>query len=243
VTLAARLVTTCLLLLAAAGCDVTVEPAPDSQGRSSAPTCRTTLENCFTYDQMDQFLERATSLVAEFFDTAYDRVPRPQVAYVADGATGRSPCTDPQGTPAAFTDQSYEYCPANRTIYIGQNALWAMYDQIGDAAPVVGLAHEWGHHVQTMTGVPAPRTQAESVNFENQADCVAGGWTKHVSDKGVLEYPDDLRDIGGLLEVIGSREGPARDHGSTRERTQSFLIGFRNGLPGCNRFSPAAPII
>lgn len=236
-----------LAILAAAGCSVVYEePAPDSpagQGRGQPANCGTTLENCYSFEQMDQFVQKATvQYVAPFFEASYPSMPVPEVAFVPSGTRGRSPCTDPRGGQAVATDQSYEYCPANHTIYVGQDAVWAMYDQLGDAAPVVALAHEWGHHVQTMTRVPPPRSPAESVGFENQADCVAGAWTKHADEQKLLEYPDDLRDIGALLEVIGSREGPDRDHGSTEERTQAFTLGFRQGLPGCNRFSPGTPI-
>lgn len=242
----ARLAVAVLVVLAAAGCSVVYEePAPDAPGGRGQPAnCGATLENCYSFEEMGQFVQKATGqYVAPFFEASYPRMPAPKVAFVPSGTLGRSPCTDPRGGQAAATDRSYEYCPANHTIYVGQDTVWAMYDQLGDAAPVVALAHEWGHHVQTMTGVPPPRSPAESVDFENQADCVAGAWTKHADERKVLEYPDDLRDIGALLEVIGSRESPDRDHGSAEERTQAFTFGFRQGLPGCNRFSPGTPII
>lgn len=152
-------------------------------------------------------------------------------------------CIDPTGQLEEYTDQSYAYCPADETVYLGQRALWHFYDGAGDAGPIVGIAHEWGHHVQSATGVPAPRTPDEWIVFENQADCIAGAWTGYADDQDRLTYPDDLDDIGALMRLIGSVEGPERDHGTTPERTKSFIQGFRGGLSACNEFHPATPII
>ena len=63
-------------------------------------------------------------------------------------------------------------------MYVGQDMLWTFYEQTGDAGPAVGLAHEFGHHIQQSMGVPAPRTAEQSTRHENQADCVAGAWTR-----------------------------------------------------------------
>jgi predicted metalloprotease len=75
------------------------------------------------------------------------------------------------------------------------------------------------------------------VSFENQADCMAGAWSRYAREKAWLEYPDDVRDIETLVRAIGSREGPGRDHGTSAERNAAFQSGFNEGLAGCNKFS------
>ena len=92
----------------------------------------------------------------------------------------------------------------------------------GDAGPAVGLAHEFGHHIQQLRGVPAPRTAEQSTQHENQADCIAGAWTKYTDEHKWLEYPDDIEDIDTLFPLIGSAEGNDRDHGTAAQRSQSF---------------------
>jgi predicted metalloprotease len=104
---------------------------------------------------------------------------------------------------------------------------------LGDAAPVVGLAHEYGHHLQSYLRLPYPRTARDSVRYENQADCIAGAWAKYASEKGWLEEADDLKDIEGLMRAIGSRESSYRDHGTTSERATAFNEGYKAGLKAC----------
>jgi hypothetical protein len=65
----------------------------------------------------------------------------------------------------------------------------------------------------------------------------------YASNQGWLEYPDDIGDVDGLLQVIADAEGPTRTHGDLSERTQSLLAGFQGGLPACNAFYPDTPVI
>ena len=105
----------------------------------------------------------------------------------------------------------------------------------------MALAHEWAHHVQIMKGVVPGRTNAGSVQFENQADCLAGAFIKYPGEQGWLER-DDLDDIDGLLRAIGSREGSGRDHGTASERRAAFERGFSSGPVACNSFTPSRPV-
>jgi predicted metalloprotease len=211
-------------------------PTPQTQPSGSATGCPNgSLEGCFSYSQMGSFLESVRPLVARYFQTAFPNVPGPRnVVYIPRGRVAAS-CG------GYSNSYAYEYCGANRTIYIGQDLLWSFYSRQGDAAPVIGLAHEWGHHVQVMLGVPMGRTAAQSVLFENQADCLSGAFTRYAGEQGWLES-DDLDDIGGLLRVVGSREGPGRDHGTAAERAQSFDLGYKGGARACNAFFPSSPV-
>jgi predicted metalloprotease len=165
------------------------------------------------------------------------------VVYVPSGATGPEDCTDSSGRPVAYSSRSFEYCGAGQIVYVGQDILWTFYTRTGDAGPAVGLAHEFGHHIQQQVGVLAPRNAEESTRHENQADCVSGAWTRYTDQQGWLEYPDDIRDIEALFPLIGSAEGPERDHGTQQERARSFQRGFDGNVTACSAFYPSAPLV
>jgi hypothetical protein len=213
----------------------TASPTPDAGDAASQRCGGGSLEGCFTYYEMDEYLDAVMPMVAQFFEETYERVPAPRdIVYIPSGRVARTAC----GTSNSY---AYEYCPANRSIYIGQNLLWQFYAGAGDAAPAVGLAHEWGHHLQTMMGVQ-PVSRSEAIEFENQADCVSGAWAKYASEQGWLEADDDLRDVTRLLDAIGSAEGPGRDHGTAQEREAAFETAYAKGIKACNAFFPDSPL-
>jgi hypothetical protein len=195
------------------------------------------LEGCFDEAGMARFLGAAVTFVQGFSDDRLgQRVPHPAgYTLIASRQRAQSPCGEVDG-------MSYSYCPADDRIYIGQEQLWEFYSDIGDAAAVVGLAHEYGHHVQHVAGVPEDRSPAAMVKHENQADCIAGAFVGWAQDKGYLE-DGDTQDIEGLVEAIASSEDdPGRDHGTLQERAASLSTGVREGLTGCTAFYPGTPV-
>jgi predicted metalloprotease len=185
---------------------------------------------------MDDYLDAITPMVESFFEVAYPNVPQPRnLVYVPRGQGARTPC-------GVSDSQAYEYCPGNQSIYVGQDLLWAFYRQAGDAAPAIGLAHEWAHHLQFALNLPAFGSSSQSVKIENQADCVAGAWAKYADEQGWLEEKDDLADAEGLLQMIGSAEGPGRDHGTSSERLAAFNKAFKGGITACNSYFPNSPL-
>ncbi len=197
--------------------------------------CGGSLEGCFSYSEMNEYLSDIVPMVEQYFATAYPDISEPHVVYIPTGRIARTYC----GT---SNSDAYEYCTGSSTIYIGQDLLWAFYQQAGDAAPAVALAHEWGHHLQYSLGVQSGQTQAGAIAFENQADCVSGAWAQYADDQGWLETDDDLADIETLMEFIGSRESRARDHGTTAERVEAFNASYEGGIAACNAYFPDSPI-
>ncbi|HEX6871314.1 MAG TPA: neutral zinc metallopeptidase [Micromonosporaceae bacterium] len=238
-----------MLTVLLAGCE-----SADNSGNGPATTGTTpsanasprpsgsTLEGKFSYDTIDDYVNAVIPLMTQWTGATWPQMSQPRVRYVPNGASGPEDCVDQNGQAATYTAQSYEYCGADNTIYLGQNSLWGFYTRTGDAGPAVALAHEYGHHVQQQAGVPSPSTPKESINHENQADCIAGAWTRYADEQGWLEYPDDLKDIEQLFPLIGSGEGPERDHGTTAERVKSFQLGQSNGIAACNSFYPQTPL-
>lgn len=202
------------------------------------------LEGRYDYDTMDQYVDAILPMITQWTNQTWgNRLPKPGVTYVPNGATGPEDCQDSRGRAATYSGDSYEYCGAGETIYVGQDMLFEFYDRTGDAGPAVGLAHEYGHHIQQRMGVPSPRTPEQSIRHENQADCIAGAWVQYTDQQGWLEYPDDLEDIDALFPLIGSAEGPDRDHGTAEQRRQSFQRGLDDGVKACSSFYPAAPLV
>jgi predicted metalloprotease len=193
------------------------------------------LEGAFTYYEMSDYLDAIAPMVAQFYEEEYPDIPDPKLVYIPSGRATRGAC--------GYSDSTaYEYCSGSGTIYVGQDLLWAFYDDAGDAAPAIALAHEWGHHIQNYRGVPFANTAAKSVEFENQADCLSGAWARYADEQGWLETEDDLDDVGRLMQFIGSSETSRRDHGTTAERSAAFESAYEDGATACNAFFPDEPV-
>jgi predicted metalloprotease len=206
---------------------------PASTGADPDPSSSRSLEGQFQYETMDQYVDAVVPMVEKWIQTTWPGMAVPRVYYVPGGVSGREGCLDSDGRNALYTSKSYEYCPNDNAVYVGQDTLWEFYTKTGDAGPAVGIAHEFGHHIQNVMNVPPPRTTDQSIRYENQADCLAGAWTKFTDEQHWLEYPDDIEDIEALFPLIGSAEGEDRDHGTTRERQTSFAQGFQDGPTAC----------
>lgn len=201
------------------------------------------LEHCYTEAQMQDYLiEVAIPAVERFIRDTYSNMPLPKFAYIPDGQTGRA-CG------GQVDDMAYEYCPSDDTVYIGQKMEWTLYDQFGAVAPVLVLAHEFGHHIQATVGVPEPADSAELVQHENQADCIAGAWARWADQQRMIQYPGDLEYMDVLMTAIvewhggGAANGPNQTHGSASDRVRAFELGDSSGLPACNDYYPATPIV
>ena len=154
------------------------------------------------------------------------------------------------------------YCPADRKMYLDLGFFSELHRRLGapgDFAQAYVLAHELGHHIQTITGVdnqvrqrqatsPGERN-ALSVRMELQADCFAGVWGYHANrgDGRVQLEEGDIEEgltaaaaIGDdrLQRMQGGRVAPDRfTHGSSAQRVEWLRRGLQSGDPNaCNTF-------
>lgn len=126
------------------------------------------------------------------------------------------------------------YCPADLTIFLSPAFLAEQHTKHGDYAPIVVLAHEWGHHVQTLLQAPAPGTAP----FELQADCLAGAFTQEAERQGLLEQ-GDLAEAILMSESAGDPIGFPQDspgaHGTDKDRIKALVGGYLDGLTRCDQ--------
>ena len=155
------------------------------------------------------------------------------------------------------------YCPADQKLYLDTGffaELARRFGAPGDFAAAYVIAHEVGHHVQTVTGISnqvrtaqqRARGDAEShelqVRMELQADCYSGIWA-HDADRtsGILE-DGDIEEGLRAAEAIGDdtlqRNAGRRvtpesfTHGTSAQRQEWFVRGYRTGdVASCDTFS------
>jgi len=153
------------------------------------------------------------------------------------------------------------YCPVDRKVYLDLSFfrdLDQRFGAPGDFAQAYVIAHEVGHHVQTMTGVServsAMRQRvgegegnALSVRQELQADCFAGVWGFYAAKRDLLE-PGDTEEGLRAAAAIGDDRLQQRGqgyvvpesftHGSSAQRVEWFQRGLESGRPeACDTFT------
>jgi predicted metalloprotease len=141
------------------------------------------------------------------------------------------------------------YCPQDEGIYIDTSFYDEMANQLGakgDFARYYVIAHEYGHHIQKLTGVADAIRSAQSQNpreanalqvrMELQADCYAGVWAG--KNRNLIE-PGDMEEGLTAASAIGDdtlqrRAGGYVDqesftHGSSAQRVQALRTGMQSG--------------
>jgi uncharacterized protein len=157
------------------------------------------------------------------------------------------------------------YCPGDQQVYIDLSFfhdLKVRHGAPGDFAQAYVLAHEVGHHVQTLMGISKQvqsagrgkskaQVNALSVRQELQADCFAGLWGHAANSQRQLLDPGDLEEALQAATAIGDdrlqREAGGQvvpdsfTHGSSKQRVKWFRRGFESGdLAACDTFAAEA---
>lgn len=165
---------------------------------------------------------------------------------------GQSGCGAAQSAMGPF------YCPSDQRIYIDPAFFTEMEQRLGaggDFAQAYVIAHEVGHHVQTITGISdrvrraqARASKAEAnalqVKMELQADCYAGVWA--AAEREALE-PGDVEEGLRAASAIGddtlqkASQGyvvpESFTHGTSAQRMEWLQRGLKSGDPAqCDTF-------
>lgn len=154
------------------------------------------------------------------------------------------------------------YCPADRKVYLDLGFFRDLDRQLGapgDFAQAYVIAHEVGHHVQTLLGVSQQvrasgqgksraAVNALSVRQELQADCFAGVWGYAAQQFRQMLEPGDLEEALQAASAIGDDRLQRRGggdivpdsftHGTSAQRVEWFRRGFASGdINECDTFA------
>jgi predicted metalloprotease len=157
------------------------------------------------------------------------------------------------------------YCPPDQTVYIDLSFYNDLQNRFGaEGGPLAEMyvvAHEWGHHIQNITGImnQAQRGDtgpaSDAVRLELQADCFAGAWAANASevpDESGVPFLQPITDAQ-IADALSAASAVGDDriqeatqgqvtphsftHGTSEQRQRWFLVGFKQGAGACDTFS------
>jgi len=153
------------------------------------------------------------------------------------------------------------YCPSDQKVYIDLSFyrdLKLRHKAPGDFAQAYVIAHEVGHHVQTLLGISTKVHQAKrkvskaegnklSVMQELQADCFAGVWANRTERAKRFIEQGDIEEALNAASAIGDDRLQKQSrgyvtpesftHGSSKQRMRWFRLGLEQGsIAQCNTF-------
>jgi len=222
----------------------TQQNLPQQQGPADFRSDESAMEIC---DDNQYAMEGCNALASlnetwqPIFSSAGVPFSQPELVYYSGGTAS--------GCGSASSAMGPFYCPADHGIYIDTT----FYDQMardlgasGDFARYYVMAHEYGHHVQNLTGLadqvrsaqqqnPADANQLQ-VRMELMADCYAGVWASR--NRNLIE-PGDLEEGMTAASAIGDdtlmRNAGRRvdvesfTHGSSAQRMEWLRRGLQTG--------------
>jgi predicted metalloprotease len=209
----------------------------------------------------DELADFVSVVLADTEDTWHALLPAAGVAYqeptlVLFSGYTQTACGLGQSATGPF------YCPLDHKLYIDlgfYDELRTRFGAPGDFAQAYVIAHEVGHHVQTLLGISqevdaarrrSSQVQANelSVRLELQADCLSGIWAHHAQrERQILEEGDIEEGLAAAAAIGDDRiqrqtQGnvvpDSFTHGSSQQRVRWFRRGFETGdLGTCDTFS------
>jgi uncharacterized protein len=143
------------------------------------------------------------------------------------------------------------YCPGDKKVYMDLRFFEELKTRFGaeggDFAIAYVIAHEMGHHLQTILGtsgkvrqLQANKSEAEanklSVCLELQADFYAGVWAhynKNLLEEGDIEEALSAANAVGDDAIQSKMQGHVNQesftHGSSEQRMKWFMRGYKTG--------------
>jgi predicted metalloprotease len=227
-------------------------------GAGSQPQAEAPIESSKPADEAGSFVTHVLGDTEDTWNAIFSQAGRqysePSLRLFSDGInTGCGSATSAAGP---------FYCPADHMLYIDLaffRQLETEFAAQGDFAKAYVIAHEVGHHVQTLLGTSdkvraaqqAAGSEAEinalQVRMELQADCYAGIWAHDSDSARQIVEQGDIDEALAAASAVGDDTIQKRvqghvnqesfTHGSGAERQQWFRKGYSTGsVDACNTF-------
>ena len=213
-------------------------------------------------DPQRQFVARVLGSTedtwSDLFRRAGETYNPPRLVLFTDAV--RSACGIAQSAVGPF------YCPGDHQVYLDLgffSELKSRFQAPGDFAQAYVIAHEVGHHIQSLLGISEQvrarqrgasqgEANALSVRLELQADCFAGMWANHADQQHrILEDGDideGIRAAGAIgddrlqKQARGYVVPDSFTHGSSAQRIRWFRTGYQQGtFSSCDTFNTTQP--
>lgn len=242
---------------------LTGEDQPQQPGESE----HTDLDHCTTGQAANEDIDCRMVFVYESLDAYWvEAYPEPEqytppTMELFSGAISTA-CGQASSAVGPF------YCPPDQGIYLDTDFFATLSSQLGaqggPLAEMYVVAHEWGHHIQNLTGImdQADRSQSgpgsDAIRLELQADCLAGAWAHSAtttldSDGEPFLQPFTDAELATALDAAaavgddhiqermgGSAHPESWTHGSSAQRQDWFTSGYESGANACDTFAVPA---
>ncbi|MBX9862978.1 MAG: zinc metallopeptidase [Hyphomicrobium sp.] len=212
-------------------------------------------------DEMKVFISRVLADTEDVWNRVFESFGRkykePQLVLFSGGT--QTACGTGVSAMGPF------YCPLDQKVYVDlvfYDELKKRFNAPGDFAQAYVIAHEVGHHVQTLLGISDQVQRAKQqaseregnriqVMMELQADCLAGVWAnlndqlkKRLETGDIEEGLNAASQIGDDMiqkRTQGRVVPDAFTHGSAAQRVEWFTRGFDSGeMKACDTFKSGA---
>jgi uncharacterized protein len=240
-------------------------PAGDSSANSTGQqeTSQQLQDRCNTDGALDEYTDCRLIKAFNIADIVWsDELTRRGVTYASPRLAFFTSATTTGCGPASASVGPF-YCPADQEIYFELGFLDQLQQQFGaegEFAQAYILAHEFGHHLQTVLGTERKMRAAQdrspkqanelSVRLELQADCYAGVWATladRSAENGITLTQGNIAEAIRAAEAVGDdriqektqgRVDPESwTHGAAAQRAQWFSTGYTSAnIDSCNTF-------